>query len=315
VPFDLGVVGVGEPATHTFVVPNPGSRPLTLAIDRVSPGLRVVRHDSVVAPGAEGRIEVEVNTVALQGPSRLGLSVTTDDPARPALRLALRVEIRPFVVAWPGRARYAVVQRIKDGTVAQTVGAPDGVVFRVVGVEAPHPFLRTSAREARPEERRPDLAGSQWRVELTLPADAPVGALSGFLVIRVDHPRQKVVRVPVSGFVRPLFAVTPPEARLDGVEAGRPARLRLHLKSFAEEPVSILGGYTDVPGVRVEVTPIETGRSYWVGVTIGAEAPPGSLQGTVRLRTDSARQPVVEVPLRGAVRPAGSTSATGGGGG
>ena len=213
----------------------------------------------------------------------------------------------------PGQARYVFVQRIRDGLIAQTVWATDGGDFRVVGLESPHPFLRATFREARPEERRSDVPGRQWRVELTLPADAPVGPLGGHLVIRVDHPRQKAVLVPVSGFVRPLFAVTPPAAHLGSVRVG--ARLSLHVKSFAEEPVSLVEAASDVPGVRAELTPIEPGRAYRLRLTLEAGVPAGEVTGSVRIRTDSPRQPVIEIPLSGTVRPGPDSPAGSGGGG
>ena len=110
---------------------------------------------------------------------------------------------RPLLLlADPGYARFNVVQQEREGTIPQTVWSTDGKSFRVLAVESPTPALRTSFREAAAGERRADTAGSQWRIALTLPVDAPVGALVGDVVVVTDHPRQQRLYLPLSGFVR-----------------------------------------------------------------------------------------------------------------
>ena len=298
---EAGVVGIGEPAVHEFVIENAGGSPLEVALVEASRGTAATVEPGTIPPGAAGRVRVVVDTERVAGPLVLPTVVRTSDPDQPRLTLELRVEVRPFLLVHPGHARYITVQKAREGTIPQTVGTVDGAPFRVVGVESPWPHLRVAFREARPEERQPGWEGSQWRVETTLAADAPVGPLSGDLVVVTDHPRQRRARVPVSGFVRPVFAVTPPAARLGDVDPARPGSLSLVVKNFAEEEIALTGASTTVAGIRAEIEPVQPGRSWRLRLRIAADALPGAFAGVIRLSTDSAHTPAIEVPLGGRI--------------
>jgi hypothetical protein len=121
------------------------------------------------------------------------------------------------------------------------------------------------------------------------------------IVVQFDHPRQKELRIPVSGFVRPMFAVTPPAAALGDIDPARPRRGYLLVKNFAEETVALLGVSTDVAGIGADLEPVESGRVYRVRLRFAPDLPAGPFAGTLRMRTASPQQPVIEVALSGRV--------------
>lgn len=215
------------------------------------------------------------------------------------MRIRRSIDVRPFLVARPGYARYIIVQHAREGTITQTIGATDGTPFRVVRVESPIPTLRVSFREALPDERQPSWAGSQWRVMSTLTRDSAVGSLTGYIVVHTDHPRQRRAFIPVSGFVRPVIAVTPPEARLGDLERTRVVALRLFVKNFADEEIEVTGASTDVAAVTVEVEPLEKGRTWRLTLVSVPDAPLGPFEGKVLLQTASPDLPRLEIPLSG----------------
>jgi hypothetical protein len=296
---DLGMVGLGEPATAEFVVSNDGDAVLELKKPETSPGLRVSSFDAAIAPNSVGRVKMEVDTFAC-GP-RVTAAFATNDPAMPVLRLTVAIDVKAFVAATPGYARYLTVQGEREGTITQLLLAPDGSDFRVTSVDAPYAHLRTSFREARPEERETSVGGRQWCVESTLDSNAPVGDLAGILKIHVDHPRQKQVLIPVSGFVRPILAVTPPAARLGDLDLAQPHVASFFVKNFAEQTFAITGAASDVAGIRAEVVPIEEGRTWTLHVTVLPEAAVGEFNGSIRLKTANPKLLFFDLPLSGRV--------------
>jgi hypothetical protein len=298
---DLGVVGLGEEAVAEVQVRNAGGAPLTLAAPRLPQGVGVEGLVPELAPGASVRLRVRIDTLRAHAEPRQAWSLVTSDPDRPQVAVEVRLEVRPFLLVRPGYARYITVQKAREGTIAQTVGAADGAAFRVLRVEAPVPHLRVAFREARPDERQGAWTGSQWRVETTLAADSPVGALTGTIVVHTDHPRQRRAFVPLSGFVRPILAVTPAEARLGDLDRRRITAVRLVVKNFAEEPITVTGVSTDVAAVRAEIEAIQPGRSWRLKLSPAPEAPPGPFEGKVVLRTASPKLPTFEVPLSGRI--------------
>jgi hypothetical protein len=296
---DLGVVGLGEEAVAEFEVRNEGGAPLTLQAPGLPPGVAVEGLVAALAPGESVRLRVRIDTLNARDDPQQRWTLVTNDPDRARVPLTVRLDVRPFLLVRPGYARYITVQKAREGTIVQTVGAADGAAFRVLRVESPTPHLRVTFREARPDERRPEWTGSQWRVETTLAADSPVGPLTGMLVVHTDHPRQRRAVVPLSGFVRPILAVTPAEARLGDLDRRRTEPLRLSVRNFAEETIQITGVSTDVAAVRAEIEPVEAGRRWRLKLWPAPGAPLGPFEGKIVLRTASPKLPSFQVPLSG----------------
>jgi hypothetical protein len=200
--------------------------------------------------------------------------------------------------------RYVVVQDFEaDSTVKQMIRAIDGSPMRITKVESPYDFVETSFREARPEELPVEAAGKQqWLVETRISPKAPVGPLKSFLTIHVDHPKQKIVKLPINGFVRPMLAVTPPAADWGEIKLGEEgAKASLVVKSYATEKVVVTGAESSVEGISTAIEEVEAGRSYLVRLTYAPDMAKGKFAGVLRIKTESPKQPVIEVPLRGTI--------------
>jgi hypothetical protein len=293
-----GVVGLGEDAVGEVVVRNEGGAPLTLATEVP----RAARVDGLVPelpPGQSVRLRFVVDTFDAEAISQQRWTLVTNDPERPRVVVTLVVDVRPFLVVRPGYARYNTVQHAREGTITQTIGATDGATFHVLRVESPVPSLRIEFREALPMERQAEWSGSQWRVMTTLASDSPVGPLVGPIVVYTDHPMQKRLPIRLSGFVRPMMGVTPPEARFGDIPRTRTKPIEFLVKNFAEETFEVTGVSTDVAAVRAEIEPIEPGRSWSLKLFVVPDSPVGSFEGKVVLRTASPKIPRLEVPLSG----------------
>jgi len=301
---DVGVVPKGDKVVHDFIIRNEGDAPLQITDVKASCGCTVVNYDKVVAPGQTGKIHAEVDSTTFNGPISKSVTVFTNDPNNAQIDLTLRAKIEPFIQAKPGYARYITVQgEEKTGTIQQTIWAPDGTSFDVVKVESPFPYLKTSFREAKPEERIPDATGKQWRIEMALSNDAPVGPLADHVRITTTHPKQKLVTIPISGFVRPVIAVTPEVADFGQIEIREPIVSTLYVRNFATEPIKITGAEGDLPGLKAAIEPVEgkEGHEYQVRVTLSPQMAKGPFNGKLTLRTDSPKKPVIEVAMRGTV--------------
>lgn len=299
---DLGVVPKGEPIKVDFKIRNEGKSDLIIHEARPSCGCTVAEFDKVIAPGKVGNIHAELDTTSLHGPNRKTITLYTNDTVTPTLTLTVQSDVRPYISVLPGYARFNTVQQEVEGTVSQTLWAEDGNEFEITGVKSPAPFLETSFREAKQDERNAEVKGRQWRVDVTLTNEAPIGPLSHYVEIQTNHPKQKLVKLPVSGFVRPIVAVTPPEANFRRIELKQePLKTNLVVKNFATELIKITGVESSVEQITAEVVPVEEGRRYQLQLEMSPDMPKGDFQGLLKIKTDSPKQPVVEVPLKGTV--------------
>jgi len=305
---DFGKVPRGSQLEHDFVVRNEGTE--DLLITRVAPacGCTVAEYDELIAPGKSGKIHAEIDTTILGPRTGRVISVYTNDPERPIVKLVYDAELVPVLGIHPGYARYRVVHgEDTPGILKQWVYTNDGESFKVTGVDSPVPYLDVKYHLASEEERHPDVTSQapespQWLVELNLDYnDAPVGAIAQEVVIHTDHKVQKKIVIPVSGFVRPSMWATPHEVDLGSIEAGKEVSFSVVVQSFLTDPMEITDVRFDGKEVESKVSPVQEGRKYSVSVTLHPEAQEGPLRGKLQIRTSHPKRPVLEVPVRGQI--------------
>lgn len=300
---DVGTVAKGEKVVHDFVVRNEGDAPLEITNVKAACGCTVAEFTRSIPAGQTGKVHVELDTTTFNGPIAKGVSVFTNDPDNPQIELTVRANVEPFISVKPGYARYITVQgEEKEGTIHQTLWAPDGTPFEVVKVESPWPYLQVSFAEAKEDERKADAPGKQWRVRMHLSNQAEVGALADYVTVHTNHPKQKLVQIPVSGFVRPAIHVTPPVADFGRIELNEPLRKALNVRAFSTEPVKILGVEDDLAAVDSSVETLQEGREYQVRLVLKPEIGKGPFNGKLKIRTDSPKSPLIEVELKGTVQ-------------
>jgi hypothetical protein len=307
---DFGTLVKGDEVSHTFVLRNTGEEPVNVVFVKPSCGCTVAEFDKVIPPGGEGEVTVALDTMMITGKTSSGLEVFAEGSETAMATLELRAEVVPKLLAHPGYARWIYVQHEEEGTIVNTVYSNDGAEFEILSVETPAPSLVASFRPAAPEERREKVTGSQWLVDATLESSAPVGAITGYLVIHTTHPLQKVMEIPLSGFVRPTLFVDPQRGDFGNLKIRAPKRAVYRVRNFATEPIAVTGAATDVPGISAKVEPVEEGRRYNVVLELDPAAmAEGPFSGELRLKTDSEKVPTVTVDLSGTlIRPSDETS-------
>jgi hypothetical protein len=300
---EAGAVPKGEKIVHDFVIKNEGDADLQITNVQPACGCTVADFDKVIKPGATGKVHVIIDSSTFSGPISKGISVFTNDPDHPQIELTVHAKIEPYITVKPGFARYITVQgEAQEGSIAQTLWAPDGTSWDITGVDSPLPYLTVTYREAKPEERLPDVKGKQWKVEMKLSNSAKVGPLSDYVTVHTNHPKQKIVQIPVSGFVRPVIAVTPPVADFGQIKLTEPLKKALSVRNFATEPIKVTSIDPNLPkGIQTQLESLEEGRIYQVRVILSPELPKGPFTGKLTLHTDSPKVPTIEVEFKGIV--------------
>lgn len=299
---DAGTVPKGEKIVQDFVLRNDGDAVLEITNIQPACGCTVAEFDKSIAPGKTGKVHASVDTSTFNGAIAKGLTVFSNDPATPQLELTIRAKVEPYISIKPGYARYVTVQgEPVEGDITQTLWTNDGSSMDITGVDSPWPYLKVTYREAKPEERQPDSKGKQWRIEMKLSNDAKVGPLAEYVTVHTNHPKQKIVQIPVTGFVRPMIAVTPQVADFGTIELKEATKKVINIRNFATEPIKVTGVEETVKGIEAKLEPLNDGREYQVQLTLSPELAKGSFEGKLTIRTDSAKMPVLEVPLKGTI--------------
>ena len=291
---DVGKVKKGEPIRYEFVIRNAGDATLEITEVKPSCGCTVAEFDERIAPGGSGRVKTVVATDAFGGGIAKSVTVFTNDPDNPRINLVVKALIREPVVVRPGYARFLTVQGQPVDPSVQTVSSTDGSDLEVLSVKSPYSFVKATYSRDEGDEGR-------WRIELRLDRGAPTGPLADYVVVRTNHPEQPEVKIAVSGLVRPIIAVVPKVADFGRREVVEPQSKSLEVRNLGAAAVELTEATSDLAGLEAVIEAVEEGRHYRIQLTLTDELPKGDFEGRLTIRTSSARQPVVEVPLRGTV--------------
>lgn len=300
---NFDVVAKGEVLKHEFTIKNEGDSTLELTDVRPACGCTVARFDKQIAPGATGTVRADVDTLAFEGPIAKSITVYTNDAETPRLELVVKAEVRPYVSVEPGYARFSYVQGEQTGTITQTIWAPDGSDLEIVGVENPYSHIKAATRPASEEEQLGEKRGKQWRLDITILADAPIGALRDYIVVSVDHPQQKKVQVPVSGFVRPRQHATPTVVDFGDVNgADLPYERAIAFTSFITKGIELTKVDSSIAGLEAEVTPMDDdGHRFQVLLRLTPAAARGDFAGTLTIHHTDDQTKTFSVPVKGRI--------------
>lgn len=298
---DVGAYSKGARISHDFLIRNDGNALLLVTDARPSCGCTVADFDKTISPGKVGKVRVEVDTSAFSGPIAKGVTVFTNDPLMPQFQLVLRANIALTITAKPGYARFLIVQNDSAASESvQVLSAADGTPFDVLRADTNVVGLKVTYAQATEAQRLPNVSGKQWVLRMVLSSDAALGPLADHVYVTTNHPRQKQVDIPVSGFVRPPLAATPSEAEFGSAEAPMGRIVIVH--NFSTPSIVLTSVESDTKGVDVYLEPVEPGREYNIKIALQTTVAKGPLNAKVTVHTDSKKVPVLVIPVKGTIR-------------
>jgi len=266
----------------------------------------VAEHDSVIPAGGSGTLTAKMHTSPVQdGRVSKSISVQTDAQLSRVINLRFTVDIKAAIKVKPRlRLNFTTLQgaSVSRGILLHRT---DGELLKVLGVETGDPALVASIvpiDEPTKKEGYPAVAGDVW-IEVAVDPKTSVGSRTGTARVLTNHPDLPQFDVPYSLRVRPL------------IEA-RPATVRLWLSGGSAEGNTMLLALRGNAGHEFSVTAIEVSHPeiffasagtneelmqhrIRVGLVKGLdrESVKSSIEGSIRIRTDSPVRPVIDIPV------------------
>jgi len=298
---DLGTVLEGEVLTITWNLENRGRDELRIDRTNTSCGCTVVALSEAqkrIAPGGSLALTASFDSTGRRGEQSKTVTVFSNDPTEPELKLDFRVMVEPlFNINPPGLINLRMVRR-------------GDAIQKTVEVLPAEGRSKVEIQEIVPEPGAPLVfayepfsAGQSTgqRIQLTVAEDVPLGPLTA----------QARVRFTVDGLSREYLIAMRGEVVGDLIwrpslldmtrQAVTPGRTLspVMIESTAATPFEIVeasaGPYFDVDIDRTK----EAKRT--VTLMLRGDAPPGPFATTLNVRTDSLDQPLVAVPVFGIV--------------
>ena len=193
----FGRVPAGEVVERTFVIANPGPRPLGLEKRATSCDCLVSPSSGVITAGRSLSLRMRVETRSLRGPVELVAALTTTDPERPLLQLRLAGEVLPPVQIEPAVLYFGRV-RAGGAHMRRLVIEPARSDVRIRRVSGPGLGLRKV-----PSPTDTEVPARALTLEVYLPPNLGPGGFEGELLVETNDDRIPAYAVPVLAIVVP----------------------------------------------------------------------------------------------------------------
>ena len=307
---DLGDMIEGEVREVSWRIQNEGDAPLI--IDRAKPGcgctvVDLPESDKTIPPGGSIVIRARFDSAGRDDEQNRGVKVFSNDPAEPELQLTLRANVRRLVNMSPSTGRLVIRSAQRGARGRYTLDllpteAESSVEIIAIDQDPESPFRLAEEGFV---DRRTKRTGR--RVYCTVRDDAPLGPASAVatLKLRIDD-REIEKEIVVIGTVIGELTYHPHVLNTILNKSRRGQKLpRIRVSSAGELPFEI----TEVDaGPMFDSSVKAVGRrvpelAYEITLTIRQTARTGPFGETLRIRTSSFDQPLIEIPVFGMVAP------------
>jgi uncharacterized protein DUF1573 len=296
---EVGEVQAGGTATARFLFRNTGRGALRILGISGECGCLAPEYPRKLGPGKQGEIRIRFEPQALwSGKIEKGVQVHTDDPRQPRVRLVVAADVVPAIRTEPPAP--VVVSFLPGGSYS-----PELCLIPSSGRPVTISRPVSDSPLVRPELLPPAPSDPQHAYLLRLRI-GPVREAGDFMAKvrlstsepRVPHLEVQVVGVAITGpVVNPKQIFRPAlDSHASGTELQR-------LELFCRQGrFQVLEVRTGNPGLRAQLETEAPGRFYRVVLTYSGGWRPGTVTGTVRIRTDDAKALILSIPYRIQVR-------------
>ncbi len=303
---DLGTILEGDKTDVRWLLQNRGKSDLIIRGTRSSCGCAVVKlkdDQKVIPPGEILEFVVTFDSSGRRGIQNKSVTILTNDPAEPELKLTFKANMQYLYEIQPSAAIVNLRAVRRGETVRRTIDiypGPSRRSVRVIGIELPE----WSPLSFKPEPFEAGK-GTGQRLRMTVSNDVSLGALrtKATLKLNIDgleRKRDVSIRGEVVGdltwhprVIDTTRQPTLPGKRLAPITIRSTDKVQFDILEAAAEP------YFDV---TFEQTKKGTqGTQYSVLLTLRKDVPKGPFGTMLEAKTNSLDQPLVRVPVFGIV--------------
>lgn len=300
---DFGVLEQQETRSAEVVIANAGDEPLKiLNVDASCGCTTTALPRNLLQPGESVALQIDFSSKNFSGDQTKIVEVTTNDPRQPQLEIVVKAYVKVALLIDPPlkRVEFARSQRGQRHTKQVTFTATEQPQLEI-GLKRYNADLFDLA-VINSYEGNPQVAVLQ----VTVDEDMPAGQHRDIAQLTTNIAGTPQVDIELRCQIVQDLIVNHDDVRFRYVMPGDPLRQTVKIVPFAEGThFTVTGAEIDVPGLSVSVkekVPNTETHVMIEGQAIAkdderAVAAKGRMKGTLKIYTDLASQPVIEVPV------------------
>ncbi len=300
---NFGTVWTGPVLKHEFTIRNEGKTPLQITKVKPACGCTIAgEYPRSIAPGESGKFPFSIPSDKLRGKFEKAITVTSNDPATPDLQLKLAGECMRYVDVTPATVNFSRVmdKEAKEQKVTVTNNSETPLQLTLTPPQAGSKFTWEMA------EKTPGKT-----FELTIRMNPPFepGTIRDVVALTTNVEAQKSLQVPITAIVPERLEVQPAEITIGSAIPNRPAATKKQLRftNHGERPTKVVSAQSPDEKIKVTVTPQTEGKNYTIEVEWPADYAVPPAGQTIALTTDDPDKPIINIPVKSAVRTADKT--------
>jgi hypothetical protein len=301
VVYDFGSTALVESVTGTFTFQNGGDAELKVGAPKPSCGCTVasVKPDTL-KPGDKGELVFKVNLGSSRGPLEKHITVPSNDPLSPNVTLAIKVEVKQIVEVSSGAISLGAIRQGVSTNASVTIRRVDGKKLVVGRIEPSSKLL-----QARLEPLEGTNADQAVKLNVEVNGEGAPRRFNDNVRVYLEGVNQPVATVFVNGQVLGdvivdheslYWSIMDPSRMPTNNPLSQQVRRVTISSARPGQPLEISNLTTSLKDLTVELTTVETGKTYVVVATL-AGTPKKSEQGTVSFDTNTPAQPKVTIPV------------------
>ena len=246
--------------------------------------------DELILPGETGHVKVALRSAGFQGPVEKHVYMETDDPVAGSVSLTIKAIVPRAVEVTPGTEIQIRVSRGTPATAEVTLRSTDETPLALGDIDSTLPYVTAEVVPGSPNDH-------EARVRLTVTAEAPMDTFEAVIGINTGHYR--LARVALHIYAQPAAAVTvqPTHLSFGRVRPSEKGPLaRVLTLARARGAFHVLKAEDSLGCLQAEVLPGGDDSFCELKLTYRGGWKDERTTGVLRITTDDASRPVIEVP-------------------
>ncbi len=265
---EFGEVWVGPVLKHTFKITNAGDMLLKITKVKPSCGCTIAgTYPRTLKPGESGEFPFSVASTKLRGKFSKSITVSSNDPATPSLRLQLRGVVKRYIEMSPRAIQLGKLygKESKERVVKLTNNTEKPLKLTVQ--TRPNGNYDITLTETSP--------GQEFELHVTAKIPfSDTGVFRKKIILGTNLEEQETISIDMRGTVPPRIDVKPSAITMRqskvGQSQGKPTTRVVRMTNYGITPVKVLEATVDDPAVTVTLKEQKVGEAYNIKVRFPA---------------------------------------------
>jgi len=301
--YDFGTTSLVDSVTGTFTFQNAGDGELKVSPPKPSCGCTVASvKPNTLKPGEKGELVFKVNVGSAHGPLEKHITVPSNDPAAPNINLTIKAEMKQVLEVNPSAVSVGALRQGTSSNGVVMIRRTDGKKLVITKVEPTSKMV-----QARIEPAEGTNADEAAKIVIDVKAEGKPVRFNERVAVSIEGVDHPIVTILVNGQVLGDLVIDHESLYWSVMGSARPAannpltqqvrRITITSTRIDQLPLEIKNVTSSIKDLTVELTTVETGKTYMVVATL-VNSPTNSVQGTVSFETNTPTQPKVNIPVQ-----------------